>query len=58
MYIYMKNQDRSELEGFIQRLKTERHKEGPSIESQGSEWTPLLSKLLLREKPRCGWIQT
>jgi len=29
----------------------------PPIESQGSEWTPWLSKLLLGEKPRCGGIQ-
>jgi len=35
-----------------------RGKGNPPIESQGSEWTPLLSKLLLREELRCGWIQT
>jgi len=29
----------------------------PPIESQVSEWTALLSKLLLRGQPRCGWIQ-
>jgi len=33
-------------------------KEDPPIESRGSEWIPLLSKLLLRDESRCGWIQT
>jgi len=32
-------------------------KGNPPVELWGSEWTPLLSKLLLREQPRCGWIQ-
>jgi len=27
------------------------------VESPGLDWTPLFSKLLLREEPRCGWIQ-
>jgi len=43
----------------MQRLKKDiRGKRDPPIESQGSEWTALLSKLLLREQPRYGWIQT
>jgi len=33
-------------------------KEDPPVESRGLEWTPLLSKLPLREESRCGWIQT
>ena len=45
------------MERFIQRLKEVRGKGNPPAESQGSEWTPLLSKLL-REEPGCGWIQT
>jgi len=36
----------------------ERCKGDAPVESQGSEWTLLLSKLLRREKPRCGWIWT
>jgi len=31
-------------------------KESPSVESQDSEKTPLLSKLPLRGESRCGWI--
>jgi len=38
--------------------KNIRDKGHPPIEALGSEWTPLLSKLFLREKSRCGWIQT
>ena len=30
----------------------------PPVESRGSERTPLLSKLLLREESRCGWIHS
>ena len=30
----------------------------PPDESRGSERTPFLSKLLLREESRCGWIQS
>jgi len=29
----------------------------PPVGSQGSERDPSLSKLLLREEPRCGWIR-
>jgi len=28
----------------------------PPVKSRGSEWTPLLSKLLM--EPRCSWIQS
>ena len=41
---------------FIQS-ESVRGKGDPPFESQGLDWTPLLSKLLLREEPRCGWIQ-
>lgn len=36
----------------------EKGKGGPPIKSQGSEWTDLLSKLLLREEARCSWTQS
>jgi len=36
----------------------ERCKGDSPVELQASESTPLPSKLLLREKPWCGWIQT
>ena len=39
----------------IERKK--RDKGDPPVESQGSAWTPLLSKLFSQE-PRCVWIQT
>jgi len=38
--------------------RDKRGKEDPPIKSRGSEWPPLLSKLLLREKSRCSWIWT
>jgi len=31
-------------------------KGNPHFESQGSEWLPLTSKILLREEPRWGWF--
>jgi len=37
--------------------ESESGQENPPVESPGPEWTPLLSKLLLREEPRCGWIR-
>ena len=37
--------------------KDRRDKGDPHVESQSSEWTTLLSNLLLREEPRCSWIQ-
>jgi len=55
----IQNQGWSEIEGFIQTLRKELGGKGnPPIESQGLEWSPLLSKLLLREGTRCVWIQT
>ena len=36
--------------------RDEKGKEDPPVESQGSEWTPLLSKLLM--ELRCGQVQT
>jgi len=36
--------------------KSVRGKGDPPVESPGLDWTPLLSKLL-REEPRCSWIQ-
>jgi len=43
----------------MQRLKKDvRGTGGPPIGSPGWEWTPSPAKLLLREKPGCGWIQT
>jgi len=38
------------------RESYKRQKENPPFESQGSEQTPLSSKLSLREESRCGWI--
>jgi len=32
-------------------------KEDPPVQLQGSEWTHLLSKSLLKGEPRCSWIQ-
>jgi len=29
----------------------------PPVESPGSDWSPLLSKLLFRGEPRCGRIE-
>jgi len=46
------------VENDLYRVKKSVSGKGhPPIESPGLEWTPLLSKLLLREKPQCGWIQ-
>jgi len=36
----------------------ERCKGDAPIESQVSEWSPLLSKLLLTEKVKCSWVRT
>jgi len=46
------------VENYVYRVKESvRSKGDPPVESPGSDWTSLLSKLLLREEPRCGWIQ-
>jgi len=37
--------------------KSVRDKGQPAIESPGLDWTPFLSKLFLRQEPRCRWIQ-
>jgi len=44
------------VENYLYGVK-EKGKGDPPIESPGSDLTPLLSKLLLREELRCGWIQ-
>jgi len=46
------------VENDLYRVKKSiRGKGDPSIESPVLDWTPLLSKLLLRQEPRCGWNQ-
>jgi len=48
----IQNRGRIKIKLFTQiERKDTRGKGDPPIQSQGSEWTPLLSKLLLREEP-------
>jgi len=55
----IQNRGKIEVGCFIQRLKKAvRGKGDLPVKSQALEWTSLLSKLLLREEPRCDWIQT
>jgi len=42
---------------YTEWKKGVRVKGDPPLESPGLDWTPLLSKLLLGEEPRCSWIQ-
>jgi len=45
-------------ENDLYRVKESVRGEGdPPVEPPGSDWTPLLSQLLLREEPECSWIQ-
>jgi len=42
---------------ICRETRDKKSKEDPPVQSRGSEWTLLLSKLLFREESRCGWIQ-
>jgi len=45
------------MENYLYRVKESVRGQGDSpVESPGLDWTSLLLKLLLREKPGCGWI--
>jgi len=48
----------SQVRVIHRETRDKKGKEDPPVESRGSERTPSLSKLLLREEPSCNWIQT